>query len=70
MTDPAWREDHLIDLQQPQLRIGGIFIFEDAVGSRSVLEASAALIPDFASASSDEERALAAQPGLQTGGAW
>ena len=51
MTDPIWEQQRLVDLNQPQLRFGGILIFESAAGDRSVTAIDAPLHPYFRPAS-------------------
>jgi methane/ammonia monooxygenase subunit B len=51
MTDPIWEQQRLVDLSQPQLRFGGVLIFESSVGGRSVTAIDAPLHPYFGSAS-------------------
>jgi hypothetical protein len=51
MTDPIWEQQRLVDLNQPQLRFGGVLIFESAAGGRSVTAIDAPLHPYFRPAS-------------------
>jgi methane/ammonia monooxygenase subunit B len=51
ITDPIWEQQRLVDLNQPQLRFGGVLIFESAAGDRSVMAIDASLHPYFRSAS-------------------
>jgi hypothetical protein len=51
MTDPSWEQQRLVDLNQPQLRFGGVLIFESVAGDRSVTAIDAPLHPYFRSAS-------------------
>ena len=51
MTDPIWEQQRLVDLSQPQLRFGGVLIFESATGDQSVTAIDAPLHPYFRSAS-------------------
>jgi methane/ammonia monooxygenase subunit B len=51
MTDPVWEQQRLVDLRQPQLRFGGLLIFESTTGTRSVTAIDASLHPYFRSAS-------------------
>jgi len=51
MTDPIWEQQRLVDLGQPQLRFGGVLIFEGAAGGQSVTAIDAPLHPYFRPAS-------------------
>jgi hypothetical protein len=51
MTDPVWEQQRLVDLRQPQLRFGGVLIFESTTGTRSVTAIDAPLHPYFRLAS-------------------
>ncbi|MGH8069203.1 MAG: bacterial ammonia monooxygenase, subunit AmoB [Candidatus Entotheonellia bacterium] len=51
MTDQIWEQQRLVDLSQPQLRFGGVLIFESSAGGRSVTAIDAPLHPYFGSAS-------------------
>jgi hypothetical protein len=47
MVDPVWDEKRLVDLRQPQLRFGGVLIFEGAQGTWSLFPVNAQLRPHF-----------------------
>jgi methane/ammonia monooxygenase subunit B len=47
MADPVWHEKRLVDLRQPQLRFGGVLIFEGSQGARSLSPVNAQLRPHF-----------------------
>jgi methane/ammonia monooxygenase subunit B len=51
MTDPVWERQRLIDVAQPQLRFGGVLIFESSDGTRSLAPIDAPLQPFFGPAS-------------------
>jgi methane/ammonia monooxygenase subunit B len=51
MTDPVWEQQRLIDMTQPQLRFGGVLIFETPAGARSLAGVDAPLQPYFRTAS-------------------
>jgi hypothetical protein len=51
MTDPVWEQQRLIDMTQPQLRFGGVLIFETPAGARSLAAVDAPLQPYFRTAS-------------------
>jgi methane/ammonia monooxygenase subunit B len=51
MRDPIWERQRLVDLAQPQLRFGGMLIFETSAGVRSVAAVDAPLTPYFRPAS-------------------
>ncbi len=51
MTDPVWEQQRLVDLRQPQLRFGGVLIFESTTGTRSVTAIDPPLRPLLRSAS-------------------